>query len=145
MINEIDLSIELDQIFSPEWQYNDAGRNKTKWRGQSDCGVRAVALALNLPYNNARKLCKEFTNIGKAGNRAISTGIYKSDMDLLMESFGWFYHKMPKNSYLCNLPQNIKAICDMPKHFVYIENGILQDTWDSTNRKILGYWIELND
>ncbi len=145
MVNETELAAEIGQIFQPKWQYNDAGRGNTKWRGTSDCGVRAVALALNLPYDNARKLCKEFTNIGRAGNRAISSGIYKDDLDLLMESFGWFYHKMPKKSYLCNIPQNINAICDMPKHFVFVANGILQDTWDSTERQILGYWAKLDD
>ena len=102
MINETELAAEIGQIFQPKWQYNDAGRSKTKWRGTFDCGVRAVALALDLPYNNARKLCKEFANIGKAGDRRISTGIFSNDIDLLMQAFGWEYIKMPPHSYICN-------------------------------------------
>lgn len=143
----ISIQSELNNIFDASWQYNDGGRSKTKWSGTKDCGVRALAVVTGMPYEKARKHLKAFTNIGKANHRRISTGIYKVDMDMAMESLGWFYQTVPNftnnKTYCANMPKNITMLLNMRGHFVAMQNGLLQDTFDSTNKCIIGYWVEL--
>lgn len=147
--SNLNLNTEIDIIFPTQkpWKYNDGGRSKTKWRGTADCGVRALSIVTNMPYEKSRRYLKAFGNIGKANNRRISTGVYQKDMNLVMESLGWFYQKGPKffnrKTYWTDLPNNITALCNMPGHFVAIKNGILLDTFDSSNRYIIGYWTEI--
>ncbi len=142
----ISIQASLNNILPDLWQYNDGGRSKTKWRGTADCGVRAFAIVTDMPYDKARRYLKGFTNIGKANNRRISIGVYKEDMDLAMESLGWYYLDAPKfasrKAYHFDIPK-ITVLCNMPGHFVASQHGILQDTWNSTSRYIIGYWKEL--
>lgn len=143
------LSIQksIDNIFDDAWEYNDGGRSKTKWRGTADCGVRAMSIVCDMPYEKARRILKSFGNIGLSNDRRISKGVHKCDMDMAMESLGWFYQDAPKftgrKAYCFDIPNDIIALCNMPKHFVAIKNGVLLDTWDSSSRNILGYWVEL--
>jgi len=98
-----------------------------------------------MPYIKCRKYLKAFGNIGKANNRRISNGVFKDDMDIAMESLGWFYTKMPKTpkAFCFDMPKDITILCNMPGHFVAIQNGIIQDTFDSSNKRIYGYWQEI--
>ena len=141
----ISIQKSLDNIFNDSWHYNNGGIRDTKWRGTNACGVRAMAICCNLPYNKARRILKSFSNIGKANNRRISTGVFREDMNLAMESLGWFYNLAPsfidRKAYHFDIKGN--ALCYMPRHFAAIQNGILQDTWNSTSRYIIGYWTEL--
>ena len=135
------LLAEIDSIFEPNFNYNDAGRSKTKWSGTNDCGIRAFSLATGIDYNKSRKYLKAFTHIGYAGNRRLSTGIYNDDMILAMESFGWIYIECGKNVYARQIPN--KTMLNMPRHFSYKDNGMIQDTWDCSMRPVLGYYAEV--
>ena len=132
---------EIDDIFVPNFTYNDAGRSKTKWSGTNDCGIRAFTLATGTHYNQSRKILKAFNHIGIAKHRRVSNGIFREDMDLAMESHGWFYTKCPSDTYYYEIDGI--ALLDMPRHFSFIADGILYDTWDCSMRRVVGYWQEI--
>ncbi len=140
-LSDFDFEIEL----KIKWQYNDAGIKQTKFAGTNDCGVRAFALAHDMPYCKARDYLRAFTKIGRAGNRRISIGIYKEDMINAMESKCWLFNPIPKD-ITCNawdLPKKGHFMLDMPRHFSTLIDGVIHDTWDCTDLEVLGYWYQL--
>ena len=145
-MKNLTLETNINNFWPDPWKYNDAGRGKSKWHGTADCGVRAFAICCNMSYDKSRKYLKKFTKIGKANNRRISNGIFTDDMNLAMESQGWFYTKTTKTgglSFYYDMPKDVTLLCNMPKHFVAMQNGIILDTFNSSGRHIVGYWMEL--
>ena len=61
--------------------YTDGGRSEAGLKTKTDCGIRAMAIACNIPYTEARKALKEASKNGKMGSAAIARGIYKEDME----------------------------------------------------------------
>lgn len=123
--------------------YNDGGRDAAGFKGKKDCGIRAVAIACEMSYQDARKLLKEYAKRGKQGSAAIARGIYKEDMDAALRSIGWHWKAAPKfegrKARYSDLP-NGKVIARMAKHYAAVIEGELNDTWDSTNKMVYGYW-----
>lgn len=126
--------------------YDDGGKCGVK--GKSDCGVRAVAIALDMPYQQARKLLKEQAAKGRQGNKAISKGIYKEDLQSAIESFGWYWVSAPKftgrKARYTDLPSEGNYIVSMAKHFTAVVDGQIRDTWDCSNKMVYGYWAKSN-
>jgi len=124
------------------YQYTDGGRVEAGFKSLGDCGIRAVAVACEMSYQDARKLLKEYANKGRQGSRAISHGIYKNDMDAALRSIGWQWNQAPKfkgrKARYSDIPG--RAILRMAKHFSVVIDGTLYDSWDSSHKMVYGYW-----
>jgi len=123
--------------------YDDGGRKVAGFKTQTDCGIRAVAVACGLPYKQARKLLQEHARKGKAGNGAIARGIYKEDMTSALESLGWVWRSAPKftgrKARYTDIPRG-RVIVRMARHYAAVIDGNLHDTWDSSRKMVYGYW-----
>jgi len=126
------------------YTYDDGGRIAAGMKSDTDCGIRAIAIATGMEYHAARKFIKEFANIGKQGNRSISRGIWKEDMDAALRSIGWFWCSAPKfegrKARYSDIPG--VAILRMARHYSTVKDGTLHDSWDSSHKMVYGYWCE---
>jgi hypothetical protein len=125
------------------YKYNDGGREEAGFKSKSDCGIRAVAIACDMSYNESRKLLKEYAKRGKQGNGQISNGIYKEDMDAALRSIGWKWFSAPKfegrKARYKDIPGG-RFIARMAKHYAAVIDGDLLDSWDSSDKMVYGYW-----
>ena len=111
---------------------SDGGLKETKFkskRKRGDCIVRAITIALNLPYEVVFKsLC----------DLAKETGFFPNDD----ETYGLY---LKRNGWIKNKPQRvdgglktlerfnsegITAIVNTRSHLVCVSNGKIYDTWD---------------
>lgn len=126
------------------YTYNDGGRVAAGMKSQNDCGIRAIAIATGMEYNEARKFIKAFAKVGKQGNGQISQGIWKEDMTAALESIGWVWVSAPKfegrKARYSDIPG--RAILRMAKHYSTVIDGTLYDSWDSSHKMVYGYWTK---
>jgi hypothetical protein len=130
----------MPQLF----QYNDGGRSAAGFKGKSgDCGVRAMAIACEIPYKEARARCKEASAVGRMGSKSIARGIYKEDMTAALAKLGWVWRSAPKiegrKARCSDMPKG-RVIARMSHHFVAVIDGVAHDSFDSTNKMVYGYW-----
>jgi len=130
------------------YRYNDGGRSEAGFKGESDCGIRAVSIACDMTYKAARKLLQEHARKGKQGNGTISAGIYREDMDAALSSIGWVWVSAPKltgrKARYHDLPATGIHIARMAKHYAAVVHGDLYDAWNSSEKMVYGYWTKLN-
>ena len=128
--------------------YSDGGRAEAGYRGTSDCGIRAVSIACDMAYKDARKLLQVHARKGKQGNGSISAGIYREDMDAALKSIGWVWVSAPKFSgrkaRYHDLPATGIYIVRMAHHYAAVVHGDLYDAWNSSEKMVYGYWAKLN-
>lgn len=124
--------------------YSDGGREEAGFKSKSDCGIRAFAIALDLSYNDSRKALKKAAKAVVRGSGAIANGIYKEDMAAALAEFGWVWHSAPKfegrKARYYDIPG--KAILQMAGHYAAVVDGVLYDSWDSSNKMVYGYWAK---
>lgn len=127
------------------YQYSDGGRESAGLKSKTDCGIRAVAIACQMDYSEARKLLKEYAAKGRQGSKAISRGIYRDDMDAALRSIGWVWYPSPRfagrKARYSDLPQG-RFIARMARHYAAVVDGVLMDSWDSSRKMVYGYWGE---
>ncbi len=125
------------------YKYDDGGRSESGLKSKTDCGIRAVSIACEIPYQEARTLLKEFAARGKQGSRAISRGMYKEDMDTALRSIGWVWKSAPKfdgrKARYADLPHG-RVIARMAHHYAAVVDGVLLDAFDSSHKMVYGYW-----
>lgn len=122
---------------------NDGGASQAGYSSRSDCAVRAVAIALNMPYVESRKLLQNFTRRGRQGNGVISRGVYKEDLDSALQSQGLVWHSAPKfegRKARCSDMPHGNVIARMSHHFVAVIDGVAYDTFDCTDKMVYGFW-----
>ena len=123
--------------------YNDGGRSEAGFKTQTDCGIRAVAIACDISYKDARGILKKAAKNGKQGNGQIANGIYKEDLNTALETLGFKWSPAPKfegrKAKHYDLPKG-KVIARMSKHFVAVIDNVIHDTWDSSEKMVYGYW-----
>lgn len=128
-----------------KYTYNDGGRKVAGLKTKTDCGIRAVAIACELTYSEARARLKDASAVGKMGSRAIARGIYKEDMTAALKKLGWVWHSAPKlegrKARFGDLPQG-RLIARMARHYAAVIDGELHDTWDSSGKMVYGYWAK---
>ncbi len=104
-----------------------------------------MAIALNMPYKQARKTIKDFAARGHQGNKAIAGGVFKDDLDAALQSMGWVWHKAPvlqgRKARYSDIPG--VAIVRMSRHFAAVINGELHDSFDSSDKMVYGYWAKV--
>ena len=126
------------------YNYNDGGRADAGLKGETDCGIRAMSIACGISYSDARAKLKEASAKGKLGSRAISRGVYKEDLAAALAELGWHWESAPKmigRKARCEDLTGI-VIARQARHFVAVIDGIPQDTWDSSERMVYGYWAK---
>lgn len=127
------------------YKYDDGGRVAAGFKSKNDCGIRAVAIACDITYQEARKLLKEHAKKGKQGNGQIANGIWKEDMDSALKSLGWVRFSAPKfegrKARYTDMPPG-RHIVQMAKHYAAVVDGTLLDAWDSSNKMVYGYWTK---
>lgn len=122
-----------------------------KNRITTDCVVRAISTALELPYSQV---------VMELAEMQCKTGYDDGDKTLYekyLASKGWVKHKQPRKDF--NLKYTGKEFCEMAQeytmdypsrmianigghHIVAIVEGRVWDTWDSTGGCIGNYWTE---
>ena len=125
------------------FKLNDGGRKAAGFFNTNDACVRAIAIACQISYVKARKICKEASAFGKMQSRAIAKGVYKQDFESALRSLGWKYVKIPRvkgeSSKVADLPKG-HCIAEMTNQFVAVINNVANDTADCSHRVIKGYW-----
>jgi hypothetical protein len=132
------------------YHYTDANSPR---KGNNYCGVRALVLAEGMDWEKAEWLLRHYCKNGKAGNGALSKGIYKEDYNAALESLGYKWVAAPKfdgrKARAADLPPG-KHIARMAGHYCCVIEGVVYDTWNSSNKMVYGYWtrdesLELTD
>ena len=102
-----------------------------------------MAIACQIDYVKARKICKEASAFGEMQSRAIAKGVYKQDFESALRSLGWEYIKIPRikgeSTRVADLPQG-RYIAEMTNQFVAVIDNVVNDTADCSHRVIKGYW-----
>ena len=132
------------KVMSEQYEYNDGGRAAAGFKGKyADCGVRAMAIACQISYDEADVRCKSACLFGKRGSRSLSKGIFKEDMTDALKKLGWVWRPAPKfvgrKARCSDMPKG-RVIARMSHHFVAVIDGVPHDTWDCTNKMVYGYW-----
>jgi hypothetical protein len=125
------------------FQYHNAN---PKGRLTTDCNIRAICTALNLPYGRVvMEMAALQCNTGY--DCSSSTGI-----DKYLQSKGWIKHKQPRKED--NTKYTGKEFCERARpyenyianiggnHIVAIVGGKVHDTWDCTHKCIGNYWTK---
>jgi hypothetical protein len=119
-----------------------------KNRFTTDCTVRAICTATEIPYN---------TVVMEMAELQCKTG-YDADenklIDLYLQSKGWKKHPQPRKwnntKYtgwqFCKEYRYPKVIANIGgHHIVAIIRGKVYDTWDSTSGCIGNYWVKAGE
>ena len=125
--------------------YNDGGRAAAGFKGRcGDCGVRAMAIALDLPYKAVyRELAQANKDAG--GKRSARDGMMKDVYAKVLTRHGWVWKSAPKfdgrKARYSDLPPG-RHIARMARHFAAVIDGVLHDSWDSRHKMVYGYWTK---
>lgn len=117
------------------WNPNPAGRNV------GDCAVRAVAKALGTDWETA------YAMIAEAGYQMGDMPSADSVWGAVLRKNGFYRHALPNTCPDCYTARDFCA--DHPRgvyvlgfggHVATVVNGILYDSWDSSNNIPQYYW-----
>lgn len=122
--------------------FNDGGRASTGRKGTAgDCGVRSMAIALNLPYDDCYK---ELATANKIFGFAKSArnGLMKNVFEYVLKQHGWTWKPAPKfdgrKARCSDLSGTV--IARQSRHYVAVIDGVPQDIFDSSEKMVYGYW-----
>lgn len=130
-----------------EWKFNDGGREAAGFKGKTgDCVCRAFAIATDKPYkevyNDINELAKsERTGKRKKGTSNARTGTYTTTERKLAAKYGWRWIPTMKFGEGCKmhltadeLPSGT-LIVQITKHLVCVKDGVLYDTYNSSEKQ----------
>lgn len=126
--------------------YTDGGRRKAGYKGTAgDCGARAMAIALQLPYKTAyMMLAKAEKSIGRP--KSARNGMCCDTMNNVLIGRGWRYCPIPKTpgqkATSRSMPPG-RIIALMDRHYCAIINKVTHDTWNSSEKEIHGFWRKI--
>lgn len=123
--------------------FNDGGRHKAGYKGRvGDCAARALAIAMELDYEMAYKLVSD-TNADFGYAKSARNGVRKHVFHALLSDLGMTWHPAPtfagRKAKCADMPKGV-VIARQAHHFVAVIDGVPQDTWDSSDRMVYGYW-----
>lgn len=123
--------------------YNDGGRAASGRKGSAgDCGVRAMAIALDLSYEECyRELAQANKNAG--GKKSARNGLKKSVYEKVLNRHGWFWKPAPKFEGRRAKASDTDGvvIARMARHFCAVIDGVPHDTFDSSQKMVYGVWV----
>ena len=134
----------------------DGGRTEAGYKGKArDCGVRALAVALQIPYKevymrvNDLKKTTKIPAKKKQKKGSAREGMHTEVMDAFLEDHGWSWTATMLfgqgcTTHLCKdeLPSG-RIIVRVTKHFACVVDGVLHDDHDCSRdgrRCVYGYW-----
>lgn len=134
-----------------DFVYNDGGQSNYRSLSSGYCGVRALVIATGMNWKDAEKHLRKFTKTGRAGNGKLSNGIFREDYSKALAELGWQWiatkplivpagYKQPRAR---DLAGKGKVIVRMAKHFSYVDDGVVHDIWDCTEKMVYGYWYKV--
>jgi len=126
------------------WNLTDGGRKEAGFLGSTgDCAARALAIAHDMPYVDAYKLCAQ-ANKDAGGSKSVRGGIMKNIYHKVLKELGYEWHPAPKYDGRKARPRDFKRdgiiIARQARHFVAVVDGICFDTFDSSDKMVYGYW-----
>lgn len=138
-----------------EYKFNDGGRKAAGYKGTTgDCGIRALAICLQLPYEQVAQTCKTFFQKEKQTKRrrtksSMTNGIHKATFQKIAKHYGLKWTPTMSIGTGCQvhlksneLPSG-RIICSVSKHFTAVVDGVIHDTHDCSRdgtRCVYGYW-----
>ena len=137
------------------YEYNDGGRAEAGYKGTTgDCVCRAIAIAVERPYQEVYDLINEFaknerTGKRKTGKSSARNGVYKGTIHKIMEHYGWKWTPTMLVGQGCKvhlksdeLPAG-RLVVSVSKHCTAVIDGVINDTYDCSRgetRCVYGYW-----
>jgi hypothetical protein len=128
------------------YKFNDGGRANAGYKGNAgDCGARAMAIALNMDYEVAyKKLAEANKQCGFA--KSARNGLLKEVYESVLNAHGFVWHSAPKfvgrKARASDMPKGA-VIARQAGHYVAVIDGVVNDTWDCTNKMVYGYWAKI--
>ena len=134
---------------------DDGGRAAAGYKGRTgDCVARAIAIAANLPYQEAYALINSTASYDLDGDRSNArTGVQNSLTRQVMQHLGWSWVPLMKIGSGCTVHLRADELPDgtiivkLSKHVAAVIDGVLHDTYDCSRngtRCVYGYWISLD-
>ena len=130
------------------YQYHDGGRSDAGIKGRGgDCGIRAVAIALDVPYLQAKRRMNDCIALMTGGMiTSVASGVNPCVMHQVLSAAGWTASK--SSGYLSDIPIKGRWVAYISGHYIAIIDGVALDTWNSTvskrtrcgSPKLKGYW-----
>lgn len=138
------------------YEYNDGGRAAAGFKGIcGDCGTRAAAIALGLPYKEVydelNLIRKEMLSKARSPRNkkrfsdSVRNGTATAVMDEFMKRHGWeWVAKMRIGSgcttHLADMPYG-RFVCRVAKHYCAVVDRTIHDIFeDDSDRCVYGYW-----
>jgi hypothetical protein len=138
--------------------FNDGGRQKAGFKGATgDCGVRASAIVLNLPYKEVYDLVNTYCSEERVSKKSMSkksnsrTGVYRKTLHKYLISMGMKWVPTMSIGSGCKvhlkkeeLP-NGRLLVRLSGHYSSVIDGVIHDTFDPSRdetRCIYGYYVK---
>jgi len=127
-----------------KYNFNDGGRSAYFKGTAGDCAARAMAIGLELDYKDCyNELAK--AHRARTGKKTARDGIYKEDFNEVMKRHGWVWHSAPKfdgrKARATDMPAG-RVIVQMARHYAAVVDGVVNDSWDSSEKMVYGYWAK---
>jgi hypothetical protein len=138
------------------WVKNDGGRAAAGYRGQTDdCTTRAIAIAAQLPYQEAYELVNRYgalerrSSKRRGGRSSARRGVYIPTIRKIMTDLGWTWTPTMRIGSGCKvhlradeLPKG-RLVVSVSRHTTSVIDGVLHDTYDCSRhgaRCVYGYF-----
>lgn len=132
-----------------KFQFDDGGRAAAGWKGHTgDCVTRAIAIALDKPYDVVYEKIAAINKHAK-GKKTACEGLSRSLIRKLLDKNGWTWTPTMQIGSGCKvhlradeLPAG-RLIVSVSKHLVAVIDGVIHDTHDCSRRGtrcVYGYW-----
>lgn len=120
----------------------------------SDCVVRAITLATELPYMEVAALINKYGSVErvtrkKRGKSSHTSGVYKRTIRRILSELGWTWTPTMGIGTGCKvhlrdgeLPMG-RLVVSVTHHMTAVLDGVIHDTHDPSrngNRCVYGYW-----
>lgn len=139
---------------------DDGGRAAAGYTGTAgDCGARALAIAAQLPYQEAYDLINTYAARERPGAKrrkgrrsSARSGVFRPTMHKLLADLGFAWVPCMTVGSGCKvhlvadeLPAKGRLILSLSKHYAAFIDGVLHDTYcddRAGTRCVYGYWIK---
>ena len=125
-------------------EFKNYNANPKGWKREPDCVVRAISTATHASWG------KTYKDLCELGLKKCMMPNSKLLYEAYLKKIGWEKYKMPKKSNgkrftikeYVDLNPNFTGIISVANHLTYVENGVLIDTWNCSNKSMGNYWKE---
>jgi hypothetical protein len=81
----------------------------------------------------------------RTGKKTARDGIYKEDFSEVLKRHSWVWHSAPKfdgrKARANDMPTG-RVIVQMARHYAAVINGVVNDSWNSSEKMVYGYWAK---